>query len=200
MGLTVLTVRRGGGFLYQDKLLLLQRDTPPRLRSPGRAHLHMWRLLWVQPVDTETPQSRRACHGLPLPVTCRKPWMDTRDSGISPWEKKHSYLAFFIAFATQSNFCRTCRWERRGPGPARGSEWWGLSLGGLRSPPSLGGAVCWGDGPVSACLGDAFSTGRPASPSSQVGGSLCLTHAEPTASEGHVLSAGVGSGRCPERL
>lgn len=36
MGLTVLTVRRGGGFLYRDKLLLSQRDPPP---SPP--------LLWV---------------------------------------------------------------------------------------------------------------------------------------------------------
>lgn len=36
MGLTVLTVRRGGGFLYQDKLLLLQRDHPPASAPLGR--------------------------------------------------------------------------------------------------------------------------------------------------------------------
>lgn len=195
-----MTVRRGGGFLYQDKLLLSQRDPPP---PPP--------LLWVgSSAHAAAPVGPARGHRDPagkagLPRASASCHLQQTVDGHSrfrhkPREKKHSYLAFFIAFATQSNFCRTCQWERRGPGPARGSEWWGLSLGGLRSPPSLGGAVCWGNGPVSACLGDAFSTGRPASPSSQVGGSLCLTHAEPTASEGHVLSAGVGSGRCPERL
>lgn len=36
MGLTVLTVRRGGGFLYQESLLLSRRDrSPPSLTWAG---------------------------------------------------------------------------------------------------------------------------------------------------------------------